>query len=363
MVKMEGSSAVDSSTESNSEKHEGAVSGHAARYAKVYQFFGFGRAYNFPLYFVVLTIVSAGVIFAGGMLGFSLSRLSDLDFDHHFKNGFALVPGYWYYFHHGPRRMGMILHLATVLPAGILMVLQFTPVIRKKFITFHRINGYTVLLLLLISNGAACVVLPHKQGGGARTATQAAEAFLVIITTLGMAMAWWNIRRKQIDQHRAWMLRTMFYMGTIVTSRVINFISAPILARIDNYYGVWSCDELDFLYKNLALPFPEAEYPRCLLPDGTLDSGFRVAVKATQLLTMPEQFGTSHIQPFGANLWICIAVHIIGVEIYLGMTPRESERLRRVSYEKQLEAGFANPGSAGLTSDRWGDAERWTPPK
>ncbi len=45
------------------------------------------------------------------------------------------------------------------------------------------------------------------------------------------------------------------------------------------------------------------------------------------------------------------------------MTPKESERLRQVSYEKQLEAGFANPGSAGLTADRWGDAERWTPPK
>lgn len=54
-------------------------------------------------------------------------------------------------------------------------------------------------------------------------------------------------------------------------------------------------------------------------------------------------------------------LHIIGVEIYLNLTPRESERLRRVSYEKQLEAGFDNPGSAGLTSDRWGDAEMYTP--
>lgn len=125
----------------------------------------------------------------------------------------------------------MIMHLATALPAGILMVLQFTPVIRKNFITFHRINGYTLLTLLLTNNGAACVALPQKQGGGARTATQSAKAFLVIITTLGMAMAWWNVRRKQIDQHRAWMLRTMFYMGTIITSRVINFISAPILSR------------------------------------------------------------------------------------------------------------------------------------
>lgn len=43
------------------------------------------------------------------------------------------------------------------------------------------------------------------------------------------------------------------------------------------------------------------------------------------------------------------------------MTPKETERLRRVSYEKQVEAGFSNPGSAGLNLDRWGDADRWTP--
>ncbi|KAL8806440.1 MAG: hypothetical protein Q9182_001355 [Xanthomendoza sp. 2 TL-2023] len=309
----------------------------------------------------VLTNGFAGVIFAGGMLGFSLSRLSDLDFDNTFKNGFALVPGYWYFFHQGRYRVGMTMHLATILPAGILLGLQFIPVIRHKWLIFHRINGYTIILLVLISNGAACVVLPHKQGGGSRTATQTAEAFLVIITTLGVAMAWWNIRKKQIDQHRAWMLRTMFYLGTIITSRIINFISAPIISRMGNYYGVWSCDELDFLYKNLATPFPEAEYPQCVMPNGTLNASFRVAIEAAELLTKPEQFGSSHIQPFGANLWICIALHIIGVEIYLGMTPRESERLRRVSYEKQLEAGFSHPGSAGLTADRWGDAEEWTP--
>lgn len=250
----------------------------------------------------VLTTVSAGVIFAGGMLGFSLSRLPDLNYDHKARDEFNFVPGYWYYLRSGHFRVGMIMHLATALPAGILMVLQFTPVIRKKWITFHRLNGYTVLSLLLISNGAASVVLPHKHGGGARSAAQTAEGFLVIITTLGMAMAWWNIRRKQIDQHRAWMLRTMFYYGTIITSRIISFISVPIISRIGNYYGVWSCDELDFLYKGLEMPFPEADYPSCLLPNGTLDRWFRVAIKVADNPNKPEQYGVSYFQPFGANV-------------------------------------------------------------
>ena len=55
-------------------------------------------------------------------------------------------------------------------------------------------------------------------------------------------------------------------------------------------------------------------------------------------------------------------LHIVGVEIYLRLTPAESERLRIVSYEKQLAAKMNHPGSAGLTVDRFGDAEAWHPP-
>lgn len=122
----------------------------------------------------------------------------------------------------------------------------------------------------------------------------------MIITTVGMAMAWWNIRRKQIDQHRAWMLRTMFYFGTVISSRVTTFIGAPTISRIGSYYGVWSCDEIDFLYKHLGRPFPKDEYPQCFLPDGSLDADFRVAVKAAHVLSKPEQFGSSRTKPFGA---------------------------------------------------------------
>jgi hypothetical protein len=45
----------------------------------------------------------------------------------------------------------------------------------------------------------------------------------------------------------------------------------------------------------------------------------------------------------------------------LHLTPREAERLRNVSYQRQLEAGMRNPGSAGITSDRLGDADKWMP--
>jgi hypothetical protein len=41
----------------------------------------------------------------------------------------------------------------------------------------------------------------------------------------------------------------------------------------------------------------------------------------------------------------------------LHLTPREAERLRNVSYQRQLEAGMKNPGSAGLVG--LGDCEPW----
>ena len=43
----------------------------------------------------------------------------------------------------------------------------------------------------------------------------------------------------------------------------------------------------------------------------------------------------------------------------LHLTPREHERLRQVSYEKQVERGLSHAGSSGLTSDRFGDSEPW----
>lgn len=63
----------------------------------------------------------------------------------------------------------------------------------------------------------------------------------------------------------------------------------------------------------------------------------------------------------GTQLRLSLILHVIGVEIYLALTPVEAERLRRVSYEKQMDAGFKDPGNAGTTVQKWGDAPEWHP--
>jgi hypothetical protein len=101
---------------------------------------------------------------------------------------------------------GMKLHLYTIIPAALLVVLQFIPVIRHKLILFHRMNGYIVVILSLISNAGTIIITKHAFGGD--FATQTWTGAMVILTTIGYIMAWVNIKLLQVDQHRAWMLRT-----------------------------------------------------------------------------------------------------------------------------------------------------------
>ena len=74
-----------------------------------------------------------------------------------------------------------------------------------------------------------------------------------------------------------------------------------------------------------------------------------------------ENLGASIRLNFGMALWLALFLHLVGVEIYLNLTPREADRLREVSYKRQREAGFERPGSAGLVVERWGDANEWEP--
>lgn len=289
------------------------------------------------------------------MLGFSLARISYLnisgDAPSSFKSG--AVSGEWYWYQSGIHRTGITLHLATIVPAGILMVFQFLPVIRYKAILFHRINGYLIIVLVTLGNIGATMIARRAFGG--TLATQSAIGTLVIATTISMALAYYNIKRLQIDQHRAWMLRAMFALGTIITLRFIMAISAGIISSIGSYSAVMNCGEIAFLYAKFPTML-QSRYPTCVGGNNTdvvvkadLNSGFSEEEKASMVLT------------FGMAWWIAISMHAVGVEVYLRLTAAEGERLRVVSYEKQRKAGMKNPGSAGLTADRVGDAEKWEP--
>lgn len=132
-----------------------------------------------------------------------------------------------------------------------------------------------------------------------------------------------------------------------------------------------SCEEIEFVHthnsKNItgSLARYGMKYPACVSgnPEATTDG--RVAVHAAfgNDARGGEEVAAAFQLSFGMAMWVAFFLHTVGVEIYIALTPKENERLRRISYEKQMERGFANPGSAGLTVDRWGDSDPWVPPK
>lgn len=53
-----------------------------------------------------------------------------------------------------------------------------------------------------------------REAFGGTMATQALMGTLFIITIVGLGLAYYNVKVLQIDQHRAWMLRSWFYVRT-----------------------------------------------------------------------------------------------------------------------------------------------------
>jgi uncharacterized membrane protein len=138
-----------------------------------------------------------------------------LDFNGHLcpgKNGSGgAAPGECYYYENFSQyKIGILLHLAGVLPASVLAVIQFTPFVRYRWITIHRIFGYAAVLLYVVSFVGVLMIARRAFGGGIEV--QAWCGFVGIGTIICFALSLYNIKRLQIEQHRAWMLRGWFYV-------------------------------------------------------------------------------------------------------------------------------------------------------
>lgn len=124
------------------------------------------------------------------------------------------VPGECYVFQKpGIMRSGMLLHLATFLPAGALVCFQFIPALRRpKYINFHRVNGYVVLVLLALGIVAALIIESKAMGGifSNRIGTWTLATLVTTATVKGYV----GIRNRNIEKHRAWMLRAWFWVST-----------------------------------------------------------------------------------------------------------------------------------------------------
>jgi hypothetical protein len=128
---------------------------------KLYNPVGFKKGYN-----AVLAFISLGYI-----LGFCLAQVEQFNVWGYWavNNG----PGEtWAYERNGLLyKVSMTMHIVVVIPAGLLVVLQFLTIIRYKAFILYRINGYLIMLLMLIFSITGIII--SKVAFGGDFATQA----------------------------------------------------------------------------------------------------------------------------------------------------------------------------------------------
>ncbi|KAF6817266.1 hypothetical protein CMUS01_12126 [Colletotrichum musicola] len=345
-----------------------------AKMGRVHEYFGFQKKYNFVLF----------VNFAGALMGFTLARLMYLNVDNVLCGpGFGVtqraLPGECYYYRNFEAdRIGIIMHLACILPASFLVFWQFIPAVRRRFVLFHRINGYIILALSISGTVGALLIARHAVGGGLEV--QASLGFLSISFLGSLVFAFVQIKRLQIEQHRAWMLRAWFYAGAIITMRPILLIGALIASKQGGYFASLPCAVIEHMLGNAGAANATAKLFEACAPYLAGSSPNQQVLVEADFFDRSTPAGPAaslHVS-FGMAGWVAGAIHAVGVEVYgsipssgkvfgadrlqqLRLTPREAERLRQVSYQRQLRAGMRNPGSAGFTADKLGDADKWEP--
>jgi len=224
------------------------------------------------------------------------------------------------------------------------------------------------------------MIAKHSVGGD--LALQLWVGVVGTMIIVGLVLAYVNIKRLQIDQHRAWMLRVWTWAASIISLRLIQLAANHVCREYGyTYHTAIRCAEIYFMYSHVGVPDignPTGQiYPQCAM-EMALDPGTGVMVPtggsvdpATNTATFvsvsnfgsgPENFAAMIRITFTMSGWLALVIHGLVIETYLWLTPAESYRLRNVSYERQVEKGLRQRGGfkdAGITGTRIGDVPEW----
>ncbi|KAK4187517.1 hypothetical protein QBC35DRAFT_231590 [Podospora australis] len=275
---------------------------------RAYNSLGFEKGYNFALF----------LILAGTLGIFTANRLGYLSFD----NGLCPKTGgtlsCFYYIPGSRDKLGIIVHLSTIFPACLLVVLQFTPLVRRRYRLFHRINGYLVISLSVISTFAAFTLAPNAMGG--ELSTQTGIAVLGVAFLSSFALAIYYIRRKRVAEHRAWMLRAWVYAGSIITLRTVLNALVSFVGQNGKYYYAMPCDRVIWgMFGDVNRTLEQ--YPGCADFFSGTTPGATVAVRATDLGGTVANIAAAYSVSFGPSIWVSLVLHAVAVEVYLSLTP------------------------------------------
>ncbi|KAH7028185.1 uncharacterized protein B0I36DRAFT_351600 [Microdochium trichocladiopsis] len=293
---------------------------------------GFTKGYNVALFLVL-----------GGLTAlFSAYRLPSISLSHFCTPGNSIPGECFTYQFPGRHQTGIVLHLASILPASLLALLQFVPAIRRRAIAVHRYAGYAVWLLSFTGTAGIFMLLDKAAGGNWDT-----QAVVLSSMFLGATFrAYQTIRQLHIDQHRAWMLRAWVYAWCIVTMRPVFIASAILVSKLGTFYSAQPCDKIEYILATTRLQDPNVTlagtFPECAAYVSGANPASMAVVNANLRGNIIEKTAALNIC-FGTSTWICLFLHAALVEVYLHYTSDEDQRLKKVSHQKRLQAGLIKP--------------------
>ncbi|KAG8739161.1 hypothetical protein FRC10_006084 [Ceratobasidium sp. 414] len=217
---------------------------------------------------------------------------------YNFPNGLEkhLTPGEYFHFRVPLNKAFIWIHLASVLPAGLLAVTQFVPRIRKRAMNFHRSAGKVINILTFISTFSAIGIARVSFGGD--LSIRSAVYALALMTLWSTVKSWTAIRRLRVDEHRAWIIRSWSYQMSVITLRAISIILVIYVSLSGGFYHAIPCEDVEYILDDKEVY--ARDYPQC--QPGW--SGSQVTHVSIEAGVVNELAATAAIRAvFGASAW------------------------------------------------------------
>ncbi|GAA2525152.1 DUF2306 domain-containing protein [Winogradskya humida] len=150
------------------------------------------------------------------------------------------------------------------LPAGLTLIIgpwQFIPKLRARFPRVHRVSGRVYLISVVAASAAAAYAAAVTPSG---FPLQVAFYMLIVAWLYTAAQGYRTIRRRDIQQHRIWMVRSYALTFAAVTLRVYLLAGQALLHSVD-FRDLYTASAWAGLLGNVFI----AEYfiiPRLLTP-------------------------------------------------------------------------------------------------
>ena len=157
-----------------------------------------------------------------------------------------------------PQVSWLLPHIICGVLAAVLGPLQFWPKIRRDYLPFHRIAGRIYVVTVLTGAVASLGLSLQMSTDNAAYASGLIGLAVAWVVTTGMAFV--AIRRKQLTQHKQWMIRSYVVTFAFVTFRLLSdTLSHRGLVPEHEFYTIlaWACWAVPLLFAEAILQSAE----------------------------------------------------------------------------------------------------------